>query len=337
MKSDECIVGIDIGGTKILSVVVNNKFEIVSRCRKKTKGWAKDIKPAERIIETIEESIQKAGSPKIIGIGVGAPGPVDTKNGIIINTPNLGWKDFAIVDILMEHFSVPVFLDNDVNLGTYAEWLLGNNKDAKHVVGVFPGTGIGGGLIINRKIVHGASGGAGEIGHMTMQIDGPLCGCGKRGCLEALASRIAIMKEISALILRGESEYLYEKVGTDISKIRSSIIAEVIENGEKKVENIVRKAAYLTGVAIANLINILSPELVILGGGLIEALGKIYEEEIQKAVKEHAMPFLRKKVIIEIGKLGDDAVALGSTLLCLRKLEKIKEFGNENVNKGDGK
>lgn len=323
MKSNEFIVGVDVGGTKILSIVVNNKFEVISRCRKKTKGWNKDTKPENKIIQTIEESLEQAGNPKIMGIGIGAPGPVDPKNGIVINTPNLGWENFPVVDILSKHFSVPVVLDNDVNLGTYAEWLLGKNKDVKHVVGVFPGTGIGGGLIVNRKIVHGASGGAGEVGHMTLQIDGPLCGCGKRGCLEALASRIAITREIMALILRGESRYLSEKVGTDVSKIRSSVIAEAIENGEKKVEDIVRKAAYLTGIAIANLINILSPELVILGGGLVEALGKIYQEEIQRAVKEHAMPFLRKKVSIEIGKLGDDAVALGAALLCAKKNDKL--------------
>ncbi len=324
MKTEEYFVGVDIGGTKILSIVVNDKFEILSRCRKKTRGWMKDAKPENKIIHIIEESIIEAGNPKLKGIGVGAPGPVDPKNGIIINTPNLGWENFPIAEILSKYFSVPVILDNDVNLGTYAEWVLGNKKDAKHVVGVFPGTGIGGGLIINRKIVHGASGGAGEVGHMTLQIDGPLCGCGKRGCLEALASRIAITRDISALILRGESPYLYEKVGTDVSKIRSSMIAEAIENGDKKVEYIVRKAAYLTGIAIANLINILSPELVILGGGLIDALGKIYEEEIQKAVKEHAMPFLRKKVSIEIGKLGDDAVALGSAILCAKKIKKME-------------
>ncbi|MGC8738149.1 MAG: ROK family protein [Candidatus Hydrogenedens sp.] len=323
MKSDEYIVGVDVGGTKILSIVVNNKFEIISRCRKKTKGWLKDTKPENKIIQTIEESIEKAGNPKIVGIGIGAPGPVDPKNGIVINTPNLGWENFPIADILSKHFAVPVVLDNDVNLGTYAEWLLGNNREAKHVVGVFPGTGIGGGLIVNRKIVHGASGGAGEVGHMTLQIDGPLCGCGKRGCLEALASRIAITREISALILRGESTYLAEKVGTDISKIRSSVIADAIEHGEKKVEDIVRKAAYLTGVGIANLINVMSPELVILGGGLIEAVGKIYEAEIQRAIKEHAMPFLRKKVSLEIGKLGDDAVALGSALLCAKKNDQL--------------
>jgi len=323
MKSNEFIIGVDVGGTKILSIVVNNKLEIISRCRKKTKGWVKDTKPEDKIIQTIEESLEQAGNPKIIGIGIGAPGPVDPKNGIVINTPNLGWENFPVVDILSKHFAVPVVLDNDVNLGTYAEWLLGKNKEAKHVVGVFPGTGIGGGLIVNRKIVHGASGGAGEVGHMTLQIDGPLCGCGKRGCLEALASRIAITREIAALILRGESTYLAEKVGTDIAKIRSSIIADAIDHGEKKVEDIVRKAAYLTGVAISNLINVMSPELVILGGGLIEALGKIYQEEIQRAVKEHAMPFLRKKVSIEIGKLGDDAVALGAALLCAKKNDKL--------------
>ncbi len=322
MKPNEYVIGVDVGGTKILSIIVNSKYEIISRYRKKTKGWAKNSNPEKRIIETIEESIKGAGNPKICGIGIGAPGPVDPKNGIVNNTPNLGWENFPVVDILSKHFSVPVVLDNDVNLGTYAEWLLGGNKDAKHVIGVFPGTGIGGGLIINRKIVHGASGGAGEIGHMTLQMDGPLCGCGKRGCLEALASRIAIAKEIMALILRGESPYLSDKIGTDISKLRSGVIADAIENGEKKVEDIVRRAAYLTGVAIANLINVLSPELVILGGGLVEALGKIYLEEIPKAVKEHAMPFLRKKVQIVKGKLGDDAVALGAALLYVQKDEK---------------
>ncbi len=325
MKPNDYVIGVDVGGTKILSIIVNYKYEIISRYRKKTKGWVSSSNPEKRIIETITESIEAAGNPKICGIGIGAPGPVDPKNGIVVSTPNLGWENFPVADILSKHFSVPVVLDNDVNLGTYAEWLLGGDKDAKHVIGVFPGTGIGGGLIINRKIIHGASGGAGEIGHMTMQIDGPLCGCGKRGCLEALASRIAIAKEVMALILRGESPYLSDKIGTDISKLRSGVIADAIENGEKKVEDIVRKAAYLTGVAIANLINVLSPELVILGGGLVEALGKIYIEEIQKAVKEHAMPFLRKKVHIVKGKLGDDAVALGAALLYVQKIKNNKE------------
>ncbi len=319
---EKYFVGVDIGGTKILSIVVDNNFNVISRAKKKTKGWVKTTKPETRIIETIKLAIEQAGGCKIEGIGLGVPGPVDYKNGIVITTPNIGWENFALGNIISKEFSVPAVVDNDVNLGTYAEWYFSDFKDVKHILGVFPGTGIGGGLIINKKILHGASGGAGEIGHFTVQFDGPLCGCGKRGCLESLASRIAIAKEIMALILRGECTYLAEKIGTDISKLRSGVIAEAIENGEKKVEEIVRRSAYLIGVAIANAINLLSPNLVILGGGLVEALGKIYLEEIQKAVKDHAMPFLRKKVDIIIGKLGDDAVAMGGALLISKKLEK---------------
>lgn len=324
-KDNKYFVGVDIGGTKILAIVVNNKFEIVSRSKKKTKGWVKGAEPEKRVVEAIRSALSLAGDVKVEGIGLGVPGPVDYKNGIVVTTPNMGWENFPLGDVITEEFSVPAVVDNDVNLGTLAEWLFSGYNDAKHVLGVFPGTGIGGGLIINRKILHGASGGAGEIGHFTIQPGGPLCGCGKRGCLEAIASRIAIAKEIIGLILRGECPYLAEKIGTDASKLRSGIIAEAIENGEKKVEDIVRKSAYLTGVAIANAINLISPNLVILGGGLVEALGKIYLEEIQRAVKDHAMPFLRKKVDIIIGKLGDDAVAMGGALLISKKLEKKKE------------
>ncbi len=324
-SDDKYFVGVDIGGTKILAILVNSKFEIISRAKKKTKGWVKDTKPETKIIEIINSVIEEAGNCKIKGIGLGVPGPVDYKKGIVVTTPNIGWENFALGDIISRKFSVPAVVDNDVNLGTFAEWHFSDYRDVKHVLGVFPGTGIGGGLIINKKIIHGASGGAGEIGHFTIQLDGPLCGCGKRGCLEALASRIAISKEIMALILRGECPYLAEKVGTDISKLRSGIIAEAIKNGEKKVEEIVRRSAYLTGLAIANAINLLSPHLVVLGGGLVEALGEIYLEEINKAVKDHAMPFLRKKVEIVKGRLGDDAVAMGGALLVSKKLEKEKD------------
>ncbi|MCX8065500.1 MAG: ROK family protein [Candidatus Hydrogenedentes bacterium] len=321
-KNEKYYVGVDIGGTKILAILVNSKFEVIAREKKKTKVWVKGAQPEIRIVETIKSVLDSVDNLKIEGIGLGVPGPVDHKNGVVVTTPNIGLENFPLGDIISEEFSVPSAVDNDVNLGTFAEWVFSGYGDAKHVLGVFPGTGIGGGLIINRKILHGASGGAGEIGHFTVQLGGPLCGCGKRGCLEALASRIAIVKEVIALILRGECPYLAERIGTDASKLRSSIIAEAIENGEKKVEEIVRKSAYLTGVAIANAINLISPNLVILGGGLIEALGKIYLEEIQRAVKEHAMPFLRRKVEIVVGKLGDDAVAMGGALLISKKLEK---------------
>jgi glucokinase len=251
---------------------------------------------------------------------VGSPGPLDPKTGVIIDTPNLAWKQFPLGEMLSDTFHVPVAVDNDVNLGTYGEWKFGEVKDCKDVVGIFPGTGIGGGLIVNGALIHGFTGAAGEVGHMTVLLDGPYCGCGKRGCLEALASRIAIAEQVAALAARGDAPTIWEACGADLLKIRSGMLLKSIEVGEKMVEGVVRRAAYYVGVATANLINILSPEAVVLGGGLVEALTDLYLDEVKKAVKEHAMPFLRKGVRIVPAKLGDDAVALGAGALIAEKL-----------------
>ncbi|HNR31874.1 MAG TPA: ROK family protein [Candidatus Hydrogenedentes bacterium] len=318
LSKGDLVVGLDIGATKMMAVVFNNKFEALGQCRKRSR---KNGQTAEdRIRQIIREALDAVGSPPIRGIGVGSPGPLDPKTGIIIDTPNLGWKNFPLGDTLSKEFGVPVVVDNDVNVGTYGEWRFGDISECEDVVGVFPGTGIGGGIIINRKLLHGFSGAAGEIGHMTLEVDGPYCGCGKRGCLEALASRIAIAKEVAALAAREDAPYVKANCGTDIENMRSGAIAKAIENGEKMVEGVVRRAAYYVGIAVANLINILSPEAVVLGGGLVEAMPDLYLEEVNRAVKEHAMPFLRKGVRIVPAKLGDNAVVLGAAHLIAKRL-----------------
>jgi glucokinase len=312
LREGDYIVGVDIGGTKMMAVIYDAKFKPKGRCRKKSKNGKKDEAAEDRIFKVIDEALADAGSPSIKGIGVGSPGPLDPDRGVIIDTPNLGWKDFPLAAILSKRYNVPVVVDNDVNMGTYGEWSSGDISECKHVVGVFPGTGIGGGIIIDGKILHGFSGAAGEIGHMTIEVDGPFCGCGKRGCLEALASRIAIAKEVAALAAREDAPYILAECGTDIANIRSSVIAKAIKSGDKMVEGVVRKAAFYVGIGVANLMNILSPEAVVLGGGLVEAMESLYLEEVNRAVKAHAMPFLRKNVRIIPAKLGDDAVALGA-------------------------
>ncbi|MBP8130680.1 MAG: ROK family protein [Candidatus Hydrogenedentes bacterium] len=317
VKGDH-VVGLDIGATKIMASVFNHKFETLGQSRKRSR---KNGQTAEaRIRQIIREALEEAGNPPIRGIGVGSPGPLDPKTGVIIDTPNLGWKDFPLGETLSKEFGVPVVVDNDVNVGTYGEWRFGDISDCEDIVGVFPGTGIGGGIIINRKLLHGYSGAAGEVGHMTIEVNGPYCGCGKRGCLEAVASRIAIAKEIAALAVREDAPYIKANCGTDIENMRSSAIAKAIENGEKMVEGVVRKAAYYVGIAVANLINILSPQAVVLGGGLVEAMTDLYLEEVNRGVKEHAMPFLRKGVRIVPAKLGDDAVVLGAAHLVAKRL-----------------
>lgn len=319
LKPGDHIVGLDIGGTKMMACVFDHKFNVLGRCRKKSKS-SKQETPEARIERVVKDAIADSGGKAIRGIGVGSPGPLDPKTGIIIDTPNLGWKKFPLGDVLAKAFNVPVAVDNDVNLGTYGEWVFGKVKDCRDVIGLFPGTGIGGGIILNGKLYHGASGSAGEVGHMTLEVDGPYCGCGKRGCLEALASRVAIAAEIAALAARGDAPYILENCGTDLANIRSSAIAKAIDAGEKMVEGVVRKAAFYTGIAAANLVNIFSPEALVLGGGLVEAMESLYMEEVTRALKIHTMPFLLKFVKVVPAKLGDDAVAMGAAHLISRRL-----------------
>ena len=306
------VAGIDIGGTKIMAAVLNHQFEVIGRCKKKSKSKKNGGNTEDRIFGIVDEALEAAGGPAIKGIGVGSPGPLDPTTGVIIDTPNLGWKNFPLADKLKARYKVPVVVDNDVNVGTYGEWCFGEVKDSKNVVGVFPGTGIGGGIILGGKLLHGFTGAAGEVGHMTLEVDGPFCGCGKRGCLEALASRTAIAKEVAALAAREDAPYVLENCGTDLRKLRSSALARAITAGDTMVEDVIRKAAYYVGIAVGNLINILSPEAVVLGGGLVEAMEDLYLEEVNRGIKDHAMPFLREGVRVVAAKLGDDAVVLGA-------------------------
>jgi glucokinase len=320
LKKGDRIVGIDIGGTKMLAVVFDHEFKALGRCRKRSKSAKKKEAAEDRIARVVREAMNDAEVDTIRGIGVGSPGPLDPNTGVIIDTPNLGWKDFPLAKRLKQAFDVPVAVDNDVNMGTYGEYCFGEVSKCKDVIGVFPGTGIGGGIIINGKLLHGFSGSAGEIGHMTIEVDGPYCGCGKRGCLEALASRTAIAAQVAALAAREDAPYIKEECGTDLAAIRSGALSRAIKAGDSMVEGVIRQAAHYTGIAVANLINTLSPEAVVMGGGLVEAMEDIYLEEVDAAVKEHAMPFLRKGVKIVPAKLGDDAVAMGAAYLISERL-----------------
>lgn len=319
--SGEYVVGVDIGGTKMLAAVLDYEFKIVAANKIKSKSNKKSEPAEDRIRRVVQGALDESGVSEIVGIGVGSPGPLDPKTGIIIDTPNLGWKNFPLADVLADHFKVPTVVDNDVNVGTYGEWRFGDVKKAQNVIGIFPGTGIGGGIIIDGKLLHGATGAAGEIGHMTMQVDGPYCGCGKRGCLEAIASRVAVAAEIAALAAREDAPNIKANCGSDLDKIKSGAIARAIAAGDRMVEQVVRRAAFHVGIAVGNLINILSPEAVVLGGGMVEAMEDIYLEEVGRAVKQHAMPFLRKNVKITAAKLGDHAVVMGAGQLLLDRID----------------
>jgi glucokinase len=315
------VAGVDIGGTKIMAVVFDHTFEKVGEERKRTQGRkVTGENPEDRITRIIEGALEAAGNPALRAIGCGCPGPTDGVRGIVLDTPNLGWKDFPLAKMLEDRFGVPVVLENDVNAGTYGEWRFGEVADEPHVLGVFPGTGIGAGLIVNGQLLHGHSGAAGEIGHMTIDVDGPYCGCGKRGCLESMASRLAIAGKVALLAARGDAPYILRECGTNLADIRSGDLAKAIAAGETMVEGVMRKAAYRVGMAVGNAINLVSPGAVVLGGGLVEAMEDLWLEEVARGVHDHAMPMLRKDVRIVPARLGDYAVARGAAHIAAESL-----------------
>lgn len=311
------LVGFDLGGTKMMAVVFDPDFKPVGRARRKTKGQEGSKAGLERIAETIKMAIEEAkiGAADIAGIGVAVPGPLDLDKGVILEMPNLGWKDVHLKHHLQKSFECGVAVANDVDCGVYGEYRFGAAKGARCAVGIFPGTGIGGGCVYEGKLLRGRTNSCLEIGHCQVVPDGPRCGCGRRGCLEAVASRLAISSAIAAAVYRGEAPCMEKLAGSDVAGIRSSMIAEAIKGGDKVVEEIVRDAARWIGVGISIAVNLLAPDIVVLGGGLVEALPDIFLKESEKAARNSVMPSFRDLFKVVTAKLGDDACAFGAAAL----------------------
>src|SRR2546421_6609513 len=270
----EYVVGVDLGGTKILSGVFDHSLEAVGTAKLSTKSQRGVDKVVERIARCAQDAVDEADltMKQVAGVGIGAPGAVDFDSGTVIFAPNLeGWKDVALKKDLEKQLGVPVFVENDANVAVLGVHVAELKSKPKNVVGIFVGTGIGGGIIINGQLFSGTNHTAGEIGHMVLDVDGPKCGCGNKGCFEALASRTAIFQQIKAGIKDGEKTLLTEMLGDDLSDLRSGDLRKAIRRGDKFVDRIVEGAAEYIGIAAANLINVLGPEVVVLGGGVIEA------------------------------------------------------------------
>ena len=312
-KSEEYWVGFDLGGTKMLATVFDGNFKKLGRERKRTNGAEGAEAGVERVINTIDGALADAKIERgqLAGIGMACPGPLDLNKGVLIEAPNLGWKNVAIKQLLERQYGCPVVILNDVDAGVYGEYRFGAGRDARCVIGVFPGTGIGGGCVYEDRIIRGKVRSAMEIGHVRV-APGPRCGCGRRGCLEAVASRLAISAAVAAAAYRGQAPHLMKHCGTDLSKIRSSALADSIKAGDTAVEHIVRDAAATIGVALGGIINVMSPDVVVLGGGLVEAMPKLFVEEVEKAARGTVMPSFEDTFKVQVAKLGDDATSLGA-------------------------
>jgi glucokinase len=318
--------GIDLGGTKMLTTLLDESMEVVAQSKIKTPVITDGDRLVGLMIGEIRvalESIGKASGLKdLAALGVTFPGPVDFSTGYVKDTPNLGVRNFPLRTSLEAQLPCPVILENDVNAGVYGEYTAGVGKGYRHVVGLYPGTGIGGGIIIDGHLYRGASGGAGEIGHMIVQLEGRLCGCGQRGCLEAMASKTAIAKDLVHLAGTGKAPTIFQKAGTDINGIKSGLIKKSIQAGEEDVRQVVEKAAYYLGVGLGNVVNIFNPELVILGGGLIEKLESWIVPVAEATMRSHAMASLAQAVELKIAGLGDDSVSRGVAALAKEAVQR---------------
>ncbi|MBN1980542.1 MAG: ROK family protein [Chitinivibrionales bacterium] len=320
------IMGFDLGGTKMLAILLDEKMRILHKKKVKVKAGEGVKKNFALLISAIVETCTEIPiTPKqLSAIGIGVPGSVDFNNGIVLSAPNVGWVNVRLRDMLQKEFPCAVSVINDVDAGVYGEYRLGAAQNCRCVVGIFPGTGIGGGCIYEGKIFRGERTSSMEIGHIQVIPNGPLCGCGGRGCLEAVASRLSIAADAAKAAYRGEAPHLFEIAGTDIKKIRSSSLKASIQAGDKAVERIVRDAAQWLGVAAASVINVLTPDTILLGGGLVEAMPDIFRETIEETARLKVMPEYKNTFKVVVSKLGDDATAVGAAAWAVDTLQSLK-------------
>lgn len=307
-------IGFDLGGTKMLAVAFDQNLQVLGRKRRKTRGTEGSDSGVDRIQSTINRVLEESNidPARLAGIGIGCPGPVDPTTGKIYVAVNLGWDDVPIGPKLTEKFNVPTSVLNDVDAGVYGEYRAGAARDARCVVGIFPGTGIGGGCVYEGKILHGRNITCMEVGHTRITSSARSSGYELPGTLEAEASRLTIAAEAAKAAYRGDAPHLKKTVGTDLADIRSGALAESIEAGDTMVRQLVVDAMETVGMAVVNLVHLLAPDTIILGGGLVEALEDLILKTVKDTAHKHVLAPYKDTFKIVAAKLGDDATALGA-------------------------
>lgn len=317
----QCLIGVDLGGTKILAGVFDTAFNCLGQVKISTKAHRGPDEVINRIARCVKDTVDECdlSMSQVRGVGIGAPGAVDTQEGRVIFAPNLGWENLPLKKSLEKLLDVPVFVENDCKLHTLGVFEAELKAKPKHLIGIFLGTGVGAGIIIDGKPYTGINGTAGEVGHMVIDINGPECGCGNKGCFEALASRRAIFRNIQSAVKKGQKTLLTEMLGDDLADLRSGDLRKAIRRGDKFVEKVIDQAAEYTGIAVGNLMNIFNPEVIVIGGGVVEQLEHEMLPIIEKVARKQALPGTSKGVQIVATRLGDDAGITGGAVLVMRQ------------------
>lgn len=319
------LISVDMGGTKILASVINSKEGIISREKKPTKIEDGQTAYETDLVSIINSVIEKSKLHKnqIAGIAIGVPGSVNPHTGVIGLAPNLGLENYNIKEMLGKHFDFPILVENDVNLAALGISSFGVAINHKNVLVVFIGTGIGSGIILDGKIYRGSNYFAGEIGHIPVKMDGPLCGCGKKGCFEALASRTAVVNNITSDINKGKESTLAELLKSG-KRIKSGALKNAVKSDDQVVTKRLSESCDVIGWVLAGQANMMNFDMIILGGGVIEALKKFMLPKIISSFDNYVLKDSGKDLKIVASKLGDDAAIYGGIPLA-------KEFLNIDI------
>ena len=307
---------VDLGGSKILSVIAQGDGRRLGEDRRPTSAEAGPEVVLERIVGSLEGALAKAGLRQgdLAAVGICSPGPCDIDAGVISSAPNLpGWRDVPICRYLEERLGVTTRLENDAYAAALGELVYGAGRGCRHLIYMTVSTGIGGGLIIDGRLYRGATGVAGELGHTTIEPDGPLCGCGNRGCLEALASGTAIAARGKELVAQGGSALL-ARLAQEQGELTAETVSRAADQGDIACQGIIQRAGYYLGIGLASYVNIFNPEVIIIGGGLTKA-GELLLAPARAEMAARAMPEALRAVQLKMAELGDYAGVMGMVAL----------------------
>jgi len=315
----DLFIGIDLGGTKIITALVDTEGRIISRDYRETEAARGPAAVMARMIDAASRVMNGGGvaAAQISGVGVAAPGPIDAKSGMVTTPPNLpGWRSVPLRQWIQDELGLPTALENDANAAALAEHRFGAGRRTKHMIYVTASTGIGGGFILNGELYNGATGGAGEIGHMTILPQGPHCGCGNRGCLEALASGRAIAREARERVKCGVPTLIADLAEGDPDRISAKLVAQADAQGDIEAQEILDEAMTYLGVGMANLVNLFNPELIVIGGGLTK-MGERLFDPVRRIVDRRAFRTAAQVVNVVPAQLGDDVGVLGAAAVAM--------------------
>jgi glucokinase len=311
--SDSPTIGIDVGGTKIAGAVVDAEGGIVARRLVPTESQ----EPASIVSAIVKVARElNASAPATAAVGVGAAGLVDVKRGVILGAPNLAYRNVPVRDTLSDRLGLPAIVDNDANVAALAEAMYGAGRDAGDQIMITVGTGIGGGIIIDGRIYRGHYGVGAELGHIVIDPDGPVCGCGNRGCWEAVASGKAIGRLARQRVEGGAGADILAAVGGDLDAITGELVGESAVAGNAFARDVLAEIGRYLGIGFASIVNIFDPEVIVVGGGAAAGSGELLLAPARDAMLAHVLgPSWRTPVRVVPAMLGNDAGVVGAAQL----------------------